>query len=72
MMLALDEPAARKAICEVQREEFGTVGVAAHSPLAVCDLDEPDSVADSEAAPGSGTGASNALLRDEVGRRRRR
>jgi tetratricopeptide (TPR) repeat protein len=72
MMLALDEPAARKAICEVQREEFGTVGVTAHSPLAVCDLDEPDSVADSEATPGSGTGASNALLRDEVGRRRRR
>jgi tetratricopeptide (TPR) repeat protein len=71
MMLALDEPAARKAICEVQREEFGTVGVTVHSPLAVCDIEERDSVAEDETAP-AGTGVSNALLRDEIGRRRRR
>ena len=43
MMLALDEPAARKAICDVQREEFGTVGVAARSPFAACDIDEQES-----------------------------
>ena len=36
MMMALDEPAARKAICDVQREEFGTVGVAA--AFAACRL----------------------------------
>lgn len=71
MMLALDEPAARKVICEVQREEFGTVGVTAHSPLAACDIEERDSVAEDETAP-AGTGVSNALLRDEIGRRRRR
>jgi tetratricopeptide (TPR) repeat protein len=69
MMLALDEPAARKAICDVQREEFGTVGVAGRSPLFVCDIDEHDE--DTEIAPAS-TGVSSVEPQDELGRRRRR
>ena len=33
LMMALDETAARKAICDVQREEFGTISAGARSPL---------------------------------------
>jgi hypothetical protein len=71
MMMALDEPAARKAICDVQRDELGTVGAAARSPLPVCDLSEPDTDAETDSPP-AGTGVSSVESRGTVGHRRRR
>ena len=66
-MMALDEPAARKAICDVQREEFGTASAGARSPLPDCDI-ELD--VETESAPAN-TGMSSVETRD-VGHRRRR
>lgn len=66
-MMALDEPAARKAICDVQREEFGTISAGARSPLPDCDI-ELD--VEAESAPAN-TGLSSVETRD-VGHRRRR
>jgi tetratricopeptide (TPR) repeat protein len=71
MMMALDEPAARKAICDVQREEFGTVGAGTRSPLPACDINEQDSDDEAERHPAN-TGLSSVEPRDDLGHRRRR
>lgn len=68
MMMALDETAARKAICDMQREEFGDAASGGRSPYAVCDARNPDAEPD---APTS-TGVTDAAPRDDIGRRRRR
>ncbi len=71
MMMALDGPAARKAICDAQQEEFGTVGVAARSPLAVCDIGEQGAAAETDSSP-VGTGVSSSESQGTVGHRKRR
>ncbi len=73
MMMALDEPAARKAICAVQREEFDASSSYGLSQYAGCDIKYPnaDTDADAETTPAN-TGVTSAEPRDEVGRRRRR
>jgi tetratricopeptide (TPR) repeat protein len=71
MMMALDEPAARKAICDVQREEYGTITAGARSPLPDCEIDDSQSDGEAEGASAS-TGVSSAEARDDLGHRRRR
>jgi hypothetical protein len=70
MMIALDEPAARKAICEVQREEFGDSAPGTRSPYAICDIKHPDTERDPDAS--ANTGVTSVEPRDDIGRRRRR
>ena len=70
MMIALDEPAARKAICDVQREEFGEPAPGTRSPYAVCDIKHPDAERDPDAP--ANTGVTSVEPRDDIGRRRRR
>ncbi len=70
MMLALDEVGARRALCEVQREELDDTAAAAHSPYPLCDITVPDGTAASQ--PSANNGVTSAEPRDEIGRRRRR
>jgi Flp pilus assembly protein TadD len=65
MMMAVDEGAARKLLCAVQRSEApaGTTS----DPDATCEVTVPDSEADS-----GGNAVTRVEPRDEFGRRRRR
>jgi hypothetical protein len=68
MMMAIDEPAARRAICDVQREELDPAG-----RLSSCDVKHPDAESEPVSdAVSTSTGVSNVEPRDEIGRRRRR
>jgi Flp pilus assembly protein TadD len=67
MMMAVDEAAARKLLCQVQRSEApaGTTS----DPDGACEVAVPDSETDAETGGGAVT---RAEPRDEFGRRRRR
>jgi Flp pilus assembly protein TadD len=65
MMMALDEGAARKLLCEVQRSE-APAGTSS-DPDGACEVIAPDSDADA-----AGNAVTRVEPRDEFGRRRRR
>jgi tetratricopeptide (TPR) repeat protein len=69
MMMAVDETAARKLICEVQRNGAPAPGTDDPTQEAACELSvgSPEGEAD-----GSGNAVTNIEPRDEFGRRRRR
>ncbi len=68
MMMAADEEAARRLICEVQRNELPASTPADPSP-GVCEVSVPGLEADADAP---GNTVTNVEPRDEFGRRRRR
>ncbi len=67
MMMALDETAARKFICQVQREDLAGPDVNGQLPDAACDVKDTDS----DGVPVS-TGVTSVEPREETSRRRRR